>query len=89
MFQDYLEVLLALDDGGDNVAEIAEMTGLQQRDVTRRLESLEESKFIHRSANDAWGLTKEGRRILKLGFDEYFKRVLYQKLGAEHQNVAA
>jgi len=89
MFQEYLEVLLALDDGGNNVAEIAEMTGLQQRDVTRRLESLERSKFIQRRTNELYALTKEGRRVLKLGFDEYFKRVLYQKLGADDGNMAA
>lgn len=95
MFQDYLEVMLALDEGGGASGDdVARMTGMRSRDVLARLEQLEGSQLVLRGGSPGnpatkWSLTPQGKRVMRLGWDEYLKRVQYQNLGAPKDDLAA
>lgn len=82
----YIDLLLALEEGGRSTSEIAEMAGLPPADAHRALLRMRDAGFLTLRSGDSydhdhWSMTGFGRRFLTQGFDEVFKRSLAENWG--------
>lgn len=85
----YLTVLMVVDDGEHSVSQVAGATGLSERDALERLHRLESSGFLSAPAGRRNGsraaagyvVSTLGKQLIRLAFDEIYKRDLAEQLG--------
>lgn len=100
MNEEILEILVALDEGGATVDEVAATTGRNPTETQDLLERLTRGGFITwqdpSQAPDARGdaemggfrLSQTGRVLLRLGYEEAFKRNLNARLGGDEDSAS-
>ncbi len=94
MHEEILEILVALDEGGGTVDEVAATTGRNPSETQDLLERLTQGGFITwqgPSRDDQMGgfhLSQTGRTLLRLGYEEAFKRNLNARLGGDEDSAS-
>lgn len=101
MNEEILEILVALEEGGATVDEVAATTGRNPSETQDLLERLTRGGFItwqdpsqgsQESASDqdmgGFRLSQTGRVLLRLGYEEAFKRNLNARLGGDEDSAS-
>lgn len=94
MHEEILEILVALDEGGGTVDEVAATTGRNPTETQALLERLNQGGFITwhepRQGEPMGGfhLSQSGRTLLRLGYEEAFKRNLTARLGGDEDSAS-
>jgi DNA-binding IclR family transcriptional regulator len=93
LHEEILEILVALDEGGGTVDEVAATTGRNPAETQDMLERLSKTGFITwqeptREELGGFHLSQSGRTLLRLGYEEAFKRNLNARLGGDEDSAS-
>ena len=93
MLDAYLDILLALDEGDVTIPTIARATGRSEADTFDAVDALQRCGFVDHpgrvpSGTDAFGITPMGKRLLRVGYDELFRRTLAERLGGSPESAS-
>ncbi len=87
----YLDILLALQDGQGNPTDVARRTGLPVHEARSTIGLLREAGFVDHPVNDdgtPMRVSPLGRRLLDSGYEECYKRALWERLGGDLESAS-
>ena len=87
----YLDILLALQDGSGHAHDVAQRTGMAVHEASTTLGLMRDAGFIDPHPMDGASrmtISRLGRRLLDSGYEECYKRALWERLGGDLESAS-